>query len=77
MDFEEDQPLWDGSRQEEEDVYFGKFGYAEGYESPYHPSKPIVCVVLAKAFDHERQIILQHQDTTLVFLPGHSILDKI
>lgn len=47
MDFEEDQPLWDGSRQEEEDVYFGKFHYADEYESPYHPSKLIVCVVLA------------------------------
>lgn len=47
MDFEEDQPLWGGSRQEEEDVYFGKFHYADEYESPYHPSKLIVCVVLA------------------------------
>lgn len=42
MDFEEDQPLWGGSRQEEEDVYFGKFHYADEY-----PSKLIVCVVLA------------------------------
>ncbi|OWT36856.1 ATP-dependent DNA helicase HFM1/MER3 [Cryptococcus neoformans Bt1] len=38
MDFEEDQPLWGGSRQEEEDVYFGKFHYADEYESPYHPN---------------------------------------
>lgn len=45
MDFEEDQPLWGGSRQEEEED-FEKSGPAE-YEFPHHPGKMMVCVVLA------------------------------
>lgn len=46
MDFEEDQPLWGGSRQEEEED-FEKSGLAGEYEFPHHPGKMIVCVVLA------------------------------
>ncbi|KIR98655.1 hypothetical protein L804_04231 [Cryptococcus deuterogattii 2001/935-1] len=36
MDFEEDQPLWGGSRQEEEED-FEKSGLAGEYEFPHHP----------------------------------------
>lgn len=46
MDFEEDQPLWGGSRQEEEG-YFKISGLVEEYEFPHHPGNMIVCVVLA------------------------------
>ncbi|KIR59314.1 ATP-dependent DNA helicase HFM1/MER3 [Cryptococcus bacillisporus CA1873] len=61
MDFEEDQPLWGGSRQEEED-YFKISGLAEEYEFPHHPddspTRRYNIGLSSRSFNPEQNLIL-------------------